>query len=259
MNQKVILVVDDEPKSRQGIKKTIERTYIDQFQVITANDAKEAMERIDHQKVHVLITDIRMPEVSGLELLKQLKTKAQEPVVIVVSAYSEFDYAHEALELGVVNYLLKPIAKEKLMNAIEKAIDVEKQREETGIFSKMIDGKLLEMQQKSKYSPGVEHALDYIEQHFDKELTLKQVASEVHLNASYLSALFKEELQITFSEYVTRKRIQEAKKLLLSTNLTIAEIAEKTGYHTSKYFIKLFKQYENLTPNSFRKQNVSDS
>ncbi|WP_163580338.1 response regulator transcription factor [Gracilibacillus saliphilus] len=258
MENKVILVVDDEPRSRQGIKKTIERGS-QQYEVITAANAEEAIERIDHEKIHVLITDIRMPEVSGLELLKKLKEKAKDPVVIVISAYSEFEYAHEALELGVVNYLLKPIAKEKLMEAIEKAIEIEKQREKTGMFNKIVDDKLLEMQQLSKYNRAVKGAMDYIDQHYDEELTLKEVAKQVHLNASYLSALFKEELQVTFSEYVTRKRIQEAKKLLLSTDLTIAEIAEKSGYQTSKYFIKLFKQFENMTPNTFRKQNENDS
>ncbi|MGP4039397.1 response regulator transcription factor [Gracilibacillus sp. D59] len=259
MDKKVILVVDDEPRSRQGIKKTIERTSPDQYEVITAANAAEAIERISHEKIHVLITDIRMPEVTGLELLKKLKEKAKDPVVIVISAYSEFEYAHEALELGVVNYLLKPIAKEKLMEAIDKAIELEKQREKTGMFNKIVDDKLLEMQQLSKYNRAVKEAMDYIDQHYDEELTLKEVAIQVHLNASYLSALFKEELQVTFSEYVTRKRIQEAKKLLLSTDLTIAEIAEKSGYQTSKYFIKLFKQYENTTPNGFRKQNENDS
>ncbi|WP_018931714.1 response regulator transcription factor [Gracilibacillus lacisalsi] len=258
MENKVILVVDDEPRSRQGIKKTIERGS-QQYEVITAANAEEAIERIDHEKVHVLITDIRMPEVSGLELLKKLKEKAKDPVVIVISAYSEFEYAHEALELGVVNYLLKPIAKEKLMESIEKAIEIEKQREKTGMFNKIVDDKLLEMQQLSKYNRAVKEAMDYIDQHYDEELTLKEVAKQVHLNASYLSALFKEELQVTFSEYVTRKRMQEAKKLLLSTDLTIAEIAEKSGYQTSKYFIKLFKQFENMTPNAFRKQNENDS
>ncbi|MFD2655026.1 response regulator transcription factor [Gracilibacillus thailandensis] len=258
MENKVILVVDDEPRSRQGIKKTIERGS-QQYEVITAANAEEAIERIDHEKVHVLITDIRMPEVSGLELLKKLKEKAKDPVVIVISAYSEFEYAHEALELGVVNYLLKPIAKEKLMEAIEKAIEIEKQREKTGMFNKIVDDKLLEMQQLSKYNRAVKEAMDYIDQHYDEELTLKEVAKQVHLNASYLSALFKEELQVTFSEYVTRKRMQEAKKLLLSTDLTITEIAEKSGYQTSKYFIKLFKQFENMTPNTFRKQNENDS
>src|SRR5690625_560656 len=95
--------------------------------------------------------------------------------------------------------------------------------------------------------------MDYVEDNFNADISLKGIAEIVHLNASYLSSLFKEELNMTFSEYLTRRRIQEAKRLLMQTDLTINEIAEKVGYQTAKYFIKIFKQYENTTPNSYRK------
>ncbi|WP_256592999.1 helix-turn-helix transcriptional regulator, partial [Pseudomonas sp. 2822-15] len=70
----------------------------------------------------------------------------------------------------------------------------------------------------------------------------------VHLNASYFSVLFKEQTGLTFSEYLTRRRMQVAKKLLFSTDLPIGVIAEKVGYQTAKYFIKLFKELEGHTP-----------
>ena len=73
MKEKVVLIVDDEPRSRKGIKKTIERSMPDRCEVLTAANAEEALGYIQGQRVHVLITDIRMPEISGLELLKQLK------------------------------------------------------------------------------------------------------------------------------------------------------------------------------------------
>ncbi|ENH97739.1 two component AraC family transcriptional regulator [Gracilibacillus halophilus YIM-C55.5] len=253
MEKKVIVVVDDEPRSRQGIKKTIEKSGIDQFDVLTAANATEAMKLIGEKKVHVLITDIRMPEISGLDLLKKLKAKAKDPVVIIISAYSEFDYAHEALELGVMNYLLKPISKQKLMETVYKAVELEKEKAKSSIIDKIVDEELLETQEQPYHNPAIQQALAFIDEHFAEELTLKTVADEVHLNASYLSALFKEELQLTFSEYITRKRVQQAKKLLLSSDLTITEIAEQIGYHTSKYFIKIFKQYEQMTPNVYRK------
>lgn len=255
MKEKVVLIVDDEPRSRKGIKKTIERSMPDRCEVLTAANAEEALGYIQGQRVHVLITDIRMPEISGLELLKQLKEEAKDPVVIVISAYSEFDYAKEALELGVVNYLLKPIAKEKLLEALEKAFVLHEQKETTDMYSRIVDDVLVEMKQLNQYNPAVRQALHYVDENFDKDVSLKETAAVVHLNSSYLSALFKEELGVTFSEYVTRKRVQEAKKLLLTTDLTIADIAEEVGYHTSKYFIKLFKQLEMRTPTEFRKDN----
>ncbi|KAB8137647.1 response regulator [Gracilibacillus oryzae] len=254
MERKLILVVDDEPRSRNGIKKTIERAGIDRFEVLTAENAAEAVKLIDKQKVQILITDIRMPETTGLELLKQLKQKAQDPVVIIISAYSEFDYAHQALELGVINYLLKPISKEKLMEAIEKAVSVEEQLKKSDVVEKIIDEDWIRTRREKNYNRAIREALDYIEAHFCRDLTLKQVAKEVHLNASYLSGLFKEELDMTFSEYLARRRMQDAKRLLLTTDTTVTEIAEQVGYQTAKYFIKIFKQYENITPHAYRKQ-----
>mgnify|MGYP001317645793 CR=1 FL=1 len=253
MKKKLILVVDDEPRSREGIKKTIIKESLEQYKVLTASNAKEALEVIDDTKINVLITDIKMPEMSGLDLLRELKEKTKDPVVIIISAYSEFDYAHQALEMGVVNYLLKPIPKKKLMEAVEKAIAIDEEKTKKGLINKIVDDTLLEANEYQSLNNSIQEVMDYVEDNFNADISLKGIAEIVHLNASYLSSLFKEELNMTFSEYLTRRRIQEAKRLLMQTDLTINEIAEKVGYQTAKYFIKIFKQYENTTPNSYRK------
>lgn len=253
LQRKVILIVDDEPRSREGIKKTIEKESLGKYDVFTASNAKEALDKMDGGKVHVLITDIKMPEMTGLDLLKELRLQAKDPVVIIISAYSEFDYAHQALELGVVNYLLKPIPKKKLMDAVEKAIAIDEDKTRKGLMNKIVDDTLLQANQISTMNKSVQEVLDYVEDHFYEDISLKGMAEIVHLNASYLSSLFKEEVEMTFSEYLTRRRLQEAKKLLMQTDLTVNEIAEKVGYQTAKYFIKLFKQYEKATPSSYRK------
>lgn len=253
MKKKLILVVDDEPRSREGIKKTIIKESLEQYKVLTASNAKEALEVIDDTKINVLITDIKMPEMSGLDLLRELKEKTKDPVVIIISAYSEFDYAHQALEMGVVNYLLKPIPKKKLMEAVEKAIAIDEEKTKKGLINKIVDDTLLEANEYQSLNKSIQEVMDYVEDNFNADISLKGIAEIVHLNASYLSSLFKEELNMTFSEYLTRRRIQEAKRLLMQTDLTINEIAEKVGYQTAKYFIKIFKQYENTTPNSYRK------
>lgn len=253
MKKKLILVVDDEPRSREGIKKTIIKESLEQYKVLTASNAKEALEVIDDTKINVLITDIKMPEMSGLDLLRELKEKTKDPVVIIISAYSEFDYAHQALEMGVVNYLLKPIPKKKLMEAVEKAIAIDEEKTKKGLINKIVDDTLLEANEYQSLNKSIQEVMDYVEDNFNEDISLKGIAEIVHLNASYLSSLFKEELNMTFSEYLTRRRIQEAKRLLMQTDLTINEIAEKVGYQTAKYFIKIFKQYENTTPNSYRK------
>ena len=104
MYNKNILIVDDEPRTRLGLKKTLDTWANGEYQIFTASNGEETIKIMREQKVHVLLTDIRMPEMTGLELLKIIKEQKMSPVIIVISAYSEFEYAHEALRLGVINY-----------------------------------------------------------------------------------------------------------------------------------------------------------
>ncbi|PLS01063.1 response regulator transcription factor [Neobacillus cucumis] len=256
MYKRTILIVDDEPRTRQGLKKTLDTWANGEYQIITAANGEETIEIMDKQKIDILLTDIRMPEMTGLELLKVIKDRNMSPIIIVISAYSEFEYAHEALRLGVINYLLKPISKKNLIEAVEDALKAVEKQERAGMIEKVVDTKLVDV---SAHNPSnripIREALDYINNNLKNDLTQKEVADHVHLNPSYLSVLFKEHVKLTFSEYVTRRRIQRAKELLMSTNLPIVDIAEESGYKTAKYFIKIFKEIEGETPSAYRKNN----
>ena len=256
LNTRTILIVDDEPRTRQGLNKTLDTWANGQYQIFTASNGEEAIETMKQRKVHILITDIHMPEITGLQLLKIAKEQNIYPVIIVISAYSEFEYAQEALRLGVINYLLKPISKKALIEAVEDAVKAVEKQERAGMIEKVVDKKLVDAntQNPSNRIP-IREAIDYININIKNELTQKEVADHVHLNPSYLSVLFKEHVQLTFSEYVTRRRIQRAKELLISTNLPINDIAEESGYKTAKYFIKIFKELEGMTPSAYRKDN----
>jgi two-component system, response regulator YesN len=256
LNTKTILIVDDEPRTRQGLKKNLDTWANGNYQIITASNGEEAIQLLKQYKVHILITDIRMPEITGLELLKMAKELRIFPVILVISAYSEFEYAQEALRLGVINYLLKPISKKALIEAVEEALNEVERKERAGLIEKVVDTKLVEAntQNPSNREP-IREAIDYINHNLQNELTQKEVADHVHLNPSYLSSLFKEHVKLTFREYVTRRRIQRAKELLMTTNLPINDIAEESGYKTAKYFIKIFRELEGVTPSAYRKIN----
>lgn len=256
LNTMTILIVDDEPRTRQGLKKTLDTWAIGKYEIISASNGGEAIEYMQKQKVHILITDISMPEITGLQLLQIAKEQNIFPVIIVISAYSEFQYAQEALRLGVINYLLKPISKKVLIEAVEEAIQVVEKQERAGIIEKVVDRKLVQANTENPSNRvPIREAINYINNHLQNELSQKEVADHVHLNPSYLSVLFKEHVKLTFSEYVTRRRIQRAKELLISTSLPVNDIAEESGYKTAKYFIKIFKELEGMTPSVYRKIN----
>ncbi|WP_077620725.1 response regulator transcription factor [Bacillus sinesaloumensis] len=251
---KNIVIVDDEPRTRQGLQRTLESWNNGEYNILTAESGEEVLQIAEKQKIHILLSDIRMPEMTGLQLLKTIKDRGMSPVVIVISAYSQFEYAQEALRLGVVNYLLKPISKTKLIEAVEEALQVLEKKFRAGMIEKVVDKKIVDATTKIETtSNAIRDAIAYIDLHLKDEITQKDVAAHVHLNPSYFSVLFKEEMNVNFSEYVTRRRVQRAKELLLSTKLTINEIAEEVGYKTAKYFIKIFKEYEDMTPTTYRK------
>jgi two-component system, response regulator YesN len=251
---KNILIVDDEPRTRQGLQRTLENWNPGDFTILTAHSGEEVLQISKEKKIHILLSDIRMPEMTGLELLKSIKERGMSPVVIVISAYSEFEYAQEALRLGVVNYLLKPISKQKLIDAVQEAVTVMEKKVRAGLIEKVVDSKIIDTTTKvNSARDSIREAIAYIDMHLNDEITQKDVAAHVYLNSSYFSVLFKEQVNMNFSEYVTRRRIQRAKELLISTGLPISEIAEESGYKTAKYFIKIFKDLEGMTPSTYRK------
>ncbi|MEK3890108.1 response regulator transcription factor [Bacillus sp. FSL K6-3431] len=254
MNTKTILIVDDEQQARQGLKRTLEGWGKEKNYVLSARSGKEALALFETNKIHLLITDIRMPEISGIDLLKALQKTNYQPVVIIISSYSEFEYAQEAIRLGVTNYLLKPFTKQKLIEAVQDALKTEEKINKTGILERVADEQLMKMEsERSSMRDSIKNALEYIDMNIKKQINLSETANHVHLNSSYFSVLFKEQTNMTFSEYITRKRLQAAKNLLIHSDLTVEEISYAIGYQTPKYFIKLFKEHEEITPSKYRK------
>ncbi|WP_159888355.1 response regulator transcription factor [Paenibacillus puerhi] len=254
---KTILVVDDEPLTREGIRKTLEAWSTGRYHIICAANGTEAIELLESRAVHLLLTDIRMPEVSGLEVMEVIRSRGHRPVAIVISGYADFQYAQSAIQLGVVNYLLKPVHKRKLIEAVEEAIHAQEQRERVETMEKLVDPLLMHAKAETKqYSPPIRQAVQFIEEQLHEPLGMSDIAAQIHLNPSYFSSLFKEQTGLTFSEYVTRKRLQKAKELLVQTRIPVADISDRVGYQTAKYFIKLFKDYEGISPTQYRKQTA---
>ncbi|XID93017.1 helix-turn-helix domain-containing protein [Paenibacillaceae bacterium WGS1546] len=253
MKMYTILIVDDEPRTRLGLCRMLEASGGGRYRAVIADSGHEALRTLHSEDVDLVITDIRMPGIGGLQLAGRIAGEAggSRPAVILISGYAEFDYAHEAIQIGVVNYLLKPIGKEKLLTAVERALNDREARVRAAALSRIADAKLLQADYSSLRRP-VEEAVAYVDGHLEQPFGLKEVADCVGLSPSYFSALFKEQMGMTFSEYATRRKLLRAKELLVRTKLSVADIAERTGYQTTKYFHRLFKAYEGCSPGQYR-------
>ncbi|HER2177857.1 TPA: helix-turn-helix transcriptional regulator, partial [Streptococcus pyogenes] len=144
--------------------------------------------------------------------------------------------------------------KEQLIQTVEKALQLRDQQRRIQTMQKLVDPKLLDAKERGdqRLNPQISEAVAYVEAHLSEHVTLREIADMLHLNSSYFSVLFKEQIGINFSEFLTRTRIQRAKEMLVQTALPISEIAEQVGYQTDKYFIKVFKSLEGLSPSKYR-------
>jgi two-component system response regulator YesN len=238
-----IFLADDEIWVIMGLKKLIEKTGAPFRVVGEANNGIVALEEIEEKKPDVLITDIRMPGMDGLQLMQMIQEKNLETRVVLVSGYAEFNYAQQAMRMGAVDYLLKPVETEALAEVMER-LEI--------MLNK--DGKKPEEQTDEELNPSVlESIIEEIRKNYKDNITLTKLAERYNISAGHLSSLLKEELGMPFSEYITSKRIQRAKELLDDESLSVDAIAREVGYKDYFYFTKVFKKAVGISPSKYRK------
>jgi len=117
-----LLIADDEPRTREGIKRVMEGWLTEDYEIRLAENGLQALELLETYEIDVLISDIRMPGLSGLELVERLNEMSRQPMCIFISGYSDFSYAQKAIQFDAVDYLLKPIEKTVIIEAVQRAL-----------------------------------------------------------------------------------------------------------------------------------------
>ena len=238
-----IFLADDEIWVIMGLKKLIEKIGAP-FQVVgEASNGVMALEEIEKKKPDVLITDIRMPGMDGLELMKEIRKKKLDTKVVLVSGYAEFDYSQKAIRMGAVDYLLKPVEAETFAKVLE---NLEKMLDERG-------GKQEEQPEEILNPSALENIVEEIQSRYNENITLTGFSEKHNISAGHLSNLLKERLGMSFSEYITAKRVQKAKELLADERLSVEKVANEVGYKDYFYFTKVFKKAVGISPSKYRK------
>lgn len=237
-----VYIADDEVWITLGLKKLLEKTDYEVWVAGSANNGLTAKEEIEAFRPGLVFADIRMPGLSGLELLSEIPRISPETKVVIISGYAEFSYAQEAVQKHAFDYLLKPIKVEDLNrvlgNYVKEAeiVDSEEEQESVPSSERMIDNVIQE-----------------IRNHYMEDIQLTGLAAKYNISTGRLSSIIKEELQMTFSDYVSQLRIQRAKELLADESMSIQEIAEMVGYNDYFYFTKVFKKVQGISPSKYRK------
>lgn len=239
-----ILLVDDERWVRTAIRKTIERTELP-FQVShECVNGLEALDWLKENTVDLVLADIRMPVMDGLQFIGQLRELRPSQKAVIVSGHDDFSYVRQALRMEALDYLLKPVEVEEMRDCLQKCLKANQLRSSQSEPKPVVD--------VAELSP-IEQVIRFIKDRLPGEVTLKDAAAAVHLNPSYLSQLFKQRMNQTFVDYVVQLRMDEAEKLLAHTSLRISEISERLGYADLSYFSNTFKRLKGRSPSEYRK------
>lgn len=243
-----LLVVDDEKLHRESMEMLL-REKLPGAQTHTATNGREGVEKLLSLQFDVAFVDIRMPVLSGLEMIARYKEKkphASTPQFVLLSGYGEFEYAREAISLGVREYLLKPLDLQELDQLLKK----------------ILPGDDAPVSRPASAPEGDEDAftktLDYIHANFMHPLSLEQLAGMAYFSPSYYCTLFKRRLGISFNKYLLRLRLARAEELLRLTQYRVYEIAQRTGYSDVKYFIRVFKTEYHMTPDEYRRNALAE-
>lgn len=239
-----VLLVDDEIMIREGFKKLFDWEAHECVVVGEAADGMEAITKIDEEQPDIVIMDINIPIINGLKVIQLSRVKYPSMAFVIVSGYDDFSYCREALRLQITDYILKPVNYEEFGSCIDQL--------KISLYNNEVKEK--PVVKKERVITGI---TKYMQEHLSEDVSLHILSEEFHLNSQYISQLFKNEIGVNFLTYLTNIRMEHAKKLLLLSSLSIAEVSEQSGYGDYRVFTKVFKKSEGITPSQYWRDFLS--
>lgn len=242
-----IIVAEDEELQLNSLIRKIRDVDADFTVAGAAQTGTQAYDLVCRTEPDVLITDIRMPVMSGIELLEKTRDRYPMMQFIIVSGFSDFECARSAIRLQVSDYLLKPIETEELKKALAKV----KNRflAERSNFRDIFTPEL------SRQTPEqiASTLKEYLRKNYARDINLNGIAANMNYSSSYLTRLFLQQYDTTPSKYIISLRMQKAQQLLAhSPELSVRQVGEAVGYPEQGYFSRIFKKQVGVSPLDYR-------
>jgi len=246
-----LLIVDDEYIEREMLSEIVRRQFGPEVDVRMAESGRQAVDLAALWGAEVILMDIEMPGVNGLEAARQILAQSPDCKVLFVSAYSLFSYAHEAVKLGACDYILKPVNPEEVVKSIRRVLkQLESQKQLQAVAAEAAEPE----ENGDILMNKVKHYLKYNYMLYD--ISLDSISRIVNMVPTYFSSWFKRCFGVNFVDYVTELRMNAAKEYLQDPLRSTAEIANMVGYDNSSYFARAFKKHTGMTPTDYRRQQA---
>ena len=271
-----MLICDDEQIISDGLREVFAKD--ERLEVCNVYSAAQMFEVLDHTQIDIVLLDIHMPRMNGLEALSKIKESWPFCYVVMLTGYDNFDYIYEATAYSGVKYILKQEGYDKITKTVDAVIDEiltqnnvirimemvkelqehydDNQKKETGLYK-------IENQRHNDDNGHkiVQFIKRYVDRHLEEpdKITLLHISEMLHFNSSYLSRLFKQLTGVNLSEYIIGSKMNMAKRLLLNPEYKIADVAVKLGYTSPANFTRVFRKTVGLSPHDYRTNHVLET
>ena len=219
-----------------------------------AGQVSNGVQAVDYVKEHaidVVFTDIRMPFMDGIEMMKQIRKDYPDILFVFVSSYNEFEYAREGLRMGAVDYLVKPMEENDLEGVLKRLQEMLSQRTKEDALSLL--QKIVE-QEVNWEDPVLQTLCKLFDEQKERNLTLEEVANALDLSKDYLGKIIKSRTGMNFRTLYNGYKMECAKPLIKSGKYKVYEISQMLGYTSADYFTQLFKNSTGMTPAEYKKK-----
>ena len=260
-----LLIADDEKLEREALAELVQRRFEREVVLEVAENGRKAADTAVLWGADLILMDIEMPGMSGLDAARAVLAQRPSCRVIFVTAYSLFQYAHEAVHLGACDYLLKPVDPDELEASVRRAMrQIETERKLEELAAARPQPEQTETEEEAEDAPEegensqtalvMAHVRRYLEDNYMFDLSLDSVGEILHISPAYLSAQFKKYQKMNFLDCLTELRINAAKELLSDPFRSSAEVASMVGYEDASYFARAFKKRTGMPPPQSRRQ-----
>lgn len=236
-----LLMVDDDRIFLNGLLKHMDWKRLGIEVVGMAGDGMEALELSRIHKPQIILTDVRMPKIDGIEFATRVRQEMPECQIIFMSIYSDKDYLKTAIRIRAIDYIDKPVDKDELEVVLLRGTELVRQNQK------------VKESGKQYYSRTVEDIIMFILESYAKDITIEFLANHVYLSPNYLCNIFKKETGKTINQFITEIRIGKSREKLINTHKSITEIANEVGYSDPRHYSKIFQKIVGQTPSEYRR------